>query len=118
MTSPIAKALFVLTFMGILTLQTATGFLHDLVGGLRPRAVTAIDELIDTTLVAPLGRTGAVIVLSGLSFLTAALAYRRGTAEARSLSSNAEAPTRASARPTSTGRRRLTSCPADTTRQS
>ena len=72
--SPTARALFVLTFMGILTLQTATGFLHDLIGGLRPRAVTAIDGLIDTTLVAPLGRTGAVIVLSGVSFLTAALA--------------------------------------------
>jgi hypothetical protein len=53
--------------------------------------------LVDTTLVAPLGRTDAVIVLSGLSFLTAALAYRRGAAEGRSSSSKAEVPTRASA---------------------
>jgi hypothetical protein len=72
---------FAFAFMAFITVQSATGFMYDLLGGVRPKALVAIDALINRLLVAPLGLFGAVMLLSVLSVAFAYLAYRRGLGE-------------------------------------
>lgn len=79
--SPIVRAMFVFAFMAFITVQSATGFMDQLLGGVRPKALVAIDGLISRVLVAPLGLFGAVMLLSILSVAFAYLAYRRGLRE-------------------------------------
>ena len=81
--SPVQRAAFVFAFMTFITLQAATGFVYALLGGARPWAVQAIDDLIDRVFVSTLGLPGAVIVLMALGVLFSWLAYRRGIAEQR-----------------------------------
>jgi hypothetical protein len=82
--NPIARAALVLAFMILITVQTATGFVYTLLE-VRPRAMVAIDGLIGTVFVGPLGFTGAVAVLAALSVLLPVLAYRQGLREAQAV---------------------------------
>lgn len=75
------KAAFVFLYMVLLAVQTATGFLYNIAGGIRPKAVVVIDNIIDVTLVSWLGKEMASAALVGLGFVFGYMAYRRAARE-------------------------------------
>ena len=81
---PIIRATFVFAFMALITVQIATGFIYHLLGGIRPKAVVAIDALINRLFIMQLGLPATVVVLSLASVAFAYLAYQRGLREAQS----------------------------------
>ena len=72
-------SLIVLAFMGYLAVQTYTGFLYEVLGGIRPRAAVALDDLIHFLLVSHIGVTAASAVLAALAVGLALLVFIRGS---------------------------------------
>jgi hypothetical protein len=73
---------FVFLFMAFLALQAATGFMRDLfVGGVYPRAMRALDWVLETLFIQPLGHGGGAILLLILGLLFAWLVWRQANPE-------------------------------------
>ena len=78
--SPIARAALVVGFMGFCIAQALTGFVYTLVGR-EPWAVRAVDDLLHTVFLNPLGQVGGALALMAVTAVLAVLAYRRGVRE-------------------------------------
>ena len=71
-------SLIVLAFMGYLALQTYTGFLYEVLGGIRPKAAVALDDLIHFLLVSRIGVTASSALLAALAVGLSLLVFIRG----------------------------------------
>jgi hypothetical protein len=73
---------FVFLFMVFLALQAATGFMRDLfAGGVYPRAMRALDTVLETLFTQPLGQAGGAILLFILGLLFAWLVWSQANPE-------------------------------------
>lgn len=78
----VIKVVLVFLFMAFLAAQAATGFMHILFAGSGyPRAMRAVDWMLETFVTGPLGNVGGALVLLTLGLGFAALVWRHATSE-------------------------------------
>ena len=74
MNSPIGRVLLVLSFMGFCITEALTGFVEKVIGR-EPWAVRALNDLLHTVFLSPLGAVGGTLVLVVLTAAMAVCAY-------------------------------------------
>jgi hypothetical protein len=76
------QAGLVFLFMAFLATQAATGFMRELFsGGVYPRAMQALDWVLETLLIGSLGPFGGAFVLLVFGLLMALLVWKKATIE-------------------------------------
>ncbi len=72
---PVIRALFVLSFFGVLAMHVSTGLLRGLIEDSAPWLLSLIDAFLRTMLIAPLGRDVTILGLWAAGGILALLAF-------------------------------------------